>query len=367
MTTLHPMFLAEGAQSARDVAHALARFCAEARKTLHIAIYNVRLEPAIASILGAVLLERARAGVDVRIVHDESEPDDGVLRRGDVKLPSTRTRIVELLAGQSWRVQIRGVRGSALMHDKFVVRDAGGRGAAVWTGSANFTTDAWTGQENNIVIVHSNDVASSYEDAFEDLWRTQRIAGTGADAQGRMSVSGRLVEVLFSPGGRGDAIAQKIAQVVEGARRRVLIASMVVSSRVILEALLHARRRVTVAGIVDGASMRNVIRSLGAAGDDRAGMTKSLMRSLVAKRSTPYDPTHPDAPLNFMHNKVVVADDLVVTGSYNFSKHAGMNAENVLVIDDAGFATLYANYIRALIRREARMTLARAARATWSR
>ncbi len=351
MTTLHPMFLAEGAQSARDVAHALARFCAEARKTLHIAIYNVRLEPAIASIVGAVLLERSRAGVDVRIVHDETEPDVGVLRRGDVKLPSTRTRIVELLAGQSWRVQIRGVRGSALMHDKFVVRDVGARGAAVWTGSANFTTDAWTRQENNIVIVHSDDVASMYEDAFDDLWRSQRIAGTGADAQGRARVSGRLVDVLFSPGGRGDAIAQKIADVVDGARRRVLVASMVVSSRAILDALLHARHRVDVTGIVDGASMRNVLASLTTAGDERAPMARRLMRGFVAKPSRPYDPTRPDAPLNFMHNKVVVADDIVVTGSYNFSRHAGSNAENVLVIQDAALASRYASYIHGLVRR----------------
>ncbi len=350
MSTLHPIFLAEGAQSSHDVARALARFCGEARKTLHIAIYNVRLEPAVAAVVGRVLLDRARAGVDVRIAFDESEADDGELRRGDVKLPSTRERIVQMFEGQSWRVQIRGVRGSALMHDKFVVRDAGGKDAAVWTGSANFTTDAWARQENNIVIVRSADIAGRYADAFADLWRTQRIAGTGVEAQGRVLLGGRVVDVLFSPAGRGNAIQDRIADVIDGARRRVLVASMVVSARPILDALLGARRRVAIHGIVDGSSMRNVLSSLTKADDDRAPMVRQLLRGFVAKHSTAFDLERPDAPLNFMHNKVVVADDVVVTGSYNFSKHAGMNAENVLVVEDAALASQYARYIRNLVR-----------------
>jgi phosphatidylserine/phosphatidylglycerophosphate/cardiolipin synthase-like enzyme len=52
-----------------------------------------------------------------------------------------------------------------------------------------------------------------------------------------------------------------------------------------------------------------------------------------------------------MHNKVVVADDTTLTGSFNFSKNATRNAENILVIDNADLADLYTDYIDGLVNR----------------
>jgi len=42
-----------------------------------------------------------------------------------------------------------------------------------------------------------------------------------------------------------------------------------------------------------------------------------------------------------MHNKVVVADDTVITGCFFISPSATENAENILVIQDAGLADQY--------------------------
>ena len=69
---------------------------------------------------------------------------------------------------------------------------------------------------------------------------------------------------------------------------------------------------------------------------------------MSGKRSTPYSPT---SRHDFMHNKVVVADDAVITGSYNLSHSATENAENLLVIQDAGLADQYAAYIDGLVQR----------------
>ena len=69
---------------------------------------------------------------------------------------------------------------------------------------------------------------------------------------------------------------------------------------------------------------------------------------LAGKRSTPYKP---DSPHDFMHNKVVVADDTVITGSYNLSNSATENAENILLIQDAALAEQYNGYIDRLIER----------------
>ena len=44
-----------------------------------------------------------------------------------------------------------------------------------------------------------------------------------------------------------------------------------------------------------------------------------------------------------MHNKILVVDDTVITGSYNFSRSAQFNAENILFIDSARLAATYSD------------------------
>jgi phosphatidylserine/phosphatidylglycerophosphate/cardiolipin synthase-like enzyme len=51
-----------------------------------------------------------------------------------------------------------------------------------------------------------------------------------------------------------------------------------------------------------------------------------------------------------MHDKVIVCDDTVATGSFNFSKNATMNAENSIVIHDAGVADQYSHHIDELVK-----------------
>ena len=50
-----------------------------------------------------------------------------------------------------------------------------------------------------------------------------------------------------------------------------------------------------------------------------------------------------------MHNTLVVADQIVVTASFNLSNHAMGNAENVLLIRDAAIAKSYAEYIQSIM------------------
>jgi phosphatidylserine/phosphatidylglycerophosphate/cardiolipin synthase-like enzyme len=69
---------------------------------------------------------------------------------------------------------------------------------------------------------------------------------------------------------------------------------------------------------------------------------------LVGKNSTPYTPT---SKHDFMHNKVLVVDDTVITGSYNFSRSAEFNAENILFIESPPIAETYSAYIDHLIQK----------------
>jgi len=78
---------------------------------------------------------------------------------------------------------------------------------------------------------------------------------------------------------------------------------------------------------------------------DQKNWMPSVAFHLAGKHSAPCEPT---GKHNFMHNKVV-CDDAVVTGSFNFSRNATMNAENILVIHNATIANQYNQYIDQLI------------------
>jgi phosphatidylserine/phosphatidylglycerophosphate/cardiolipin synthase-like enzyme len=78
-----------------------------------------------------------------------------------------------------------------------------------------------------------------------------------------------------------------------------------------------------------------------------SALKEIIMRAgMVGKNSAPYTPT---GRHNFMHNKILVIDDTVITGSYNFSRSAQFNAENILFIESALLAERYSAYIDHLV------------------
>ena len=104
-------------------------------------------------------------------------------------------------------------------------------------------------------------------------------------------------------------------------------------------------------GIYDGPQMDQVRRQWQDAhvGADKINTWDKVAGHLVRKNSLPYDRNKPQQPHNFMHNKLVIADDVVVTGSFNLSNHAMGNAENVLLIRDANIAAQYEAYVLQLM------------------
>jgi phosphatidylserine/phosphatidylglycerophosphate/cardiolipin synthase-like enzyme len=242
------------------------------------------------------------------------------------------------------------------MHNKYMIRDVGTPAAAVLMGSANFTTDAWGIQDNNVlVITDCGDLAAAYERDFTDLWQAQQLAGTGAGDKGSVTVSGIDIGYSFAPG-EGKATESAIAAVVSAATTRVRIASMVISSQKILQALadqITAGR--DVAGIYDGPEMADVVRQWkraapGSPSARKLALWQAVSARLIAKPSVPFTG---GGPHNFMHNKVIVADDVVSTGSFNLSANATGNAENVLRLASRDLADQYAAYIDGLVARYA--------------
>jgi phosphatidylserine/phosphatidylglycerophosphate/cardiolipin synthase-like enzyme len=240
-----------------------------------------------------------------------------------------------------------------LMHSKFVVRDR----QTVWTGSTNMTDDAFTLMENNILEIDSQVLASYYAQNFEQLWEKQNFDHTGAVHTELVplmfSNQSANARVMFSPG-CGLEIDSEIARRVRAAQRRVRICSLLINSGTLIGELGNLLRtsRVHVDGIYDRTQMADVYRQWQEVPSNRwkIGALKEIIdrAGLVGKDSTPYTPT---GHHNFMHNKVLVIDDTVITGSYNFSRSAQFNAENILFIESAPLAETYSAYIDHLIQK----------------
>jgi phosphatidylserine/phosphatidylglycerophosphate/cardiolipin synthase-like enzyme len=230
-------------------------------------------------------------------------------------------------------------------------------GASVWTGSTNWTADSWTREENAIVTVDSPELAALYTADFEQLWQTRDVSKTGKVATDPLAVGSTQVRAWFCPG-RGDKLAHRIAKAIGTAKRRVRIASPVISSGPILGTLAQAvtDRRVDVAGVVDQTQIQQVIDQWRLNGN--APWKEPLLRTSVAsfsgKRSTPY---RPDAVHDYMHAKVTVCDDTIFVGSFNLSHSGELNAENVLEIRDSALADRLAAFIDEIRARYPRVEL----------
>ena len=228
------------------------------------------------------------------------------------------------------------------MHDKYVVRDAGRSSAEVWTGSANFTDDAWTLQENNVVRLRSSALADAYRSDFDAMWASGAIAGTGRGLGDSVTIGDASVSWDFAPGD-GAAVDAALVVMVEASTRRIDVATMVLTSRAVLGALVAAMERgVPIAGIYDAGQMDPIAarwkRSTSAESKQGLADWQRVSGSLVPKQSTPFTPT---GPHDFMHHKVIVTDDVVATGSYNISANAQHNAENHVRIASRTMADRY--------------------------
>ena len=246
-------------------------------------------------------------------------------------------------------VQVKPVNGVPdLMHHKYVVRDSGGPAPVVLTGSTNWTNDSWNREENAMFTVASDEVAADYVINFEGLWEKPIVAASGHNPFSWTSlVDGTRVLPYFCPG-RSLKLVHAMSRSIASAQRRVRVCSPVITSGPILGTLAEAcaAGKVDISGVYDATQMDEVINQW----SDQAGTSWKIaaFRSVIkggrfgGKRSTPYakGTVH-----DFMHAKILVADDYVYCGSFNLSHSGESNAENVVQIESAAIADMCAAYI----------------------
>jgi len=349
MTTITPTFWAQGQRPSSEIAAQLATFISGTKKSLDIAIYDFDLKDADQKRVVDAIKAVAARGARVRIAYDHTKQTDtaeGKGGTGNDPAPRGTQAFVQANFPESTRVHTQAIAGSHLMHSKYVVRD----GVDIWMGSANFTEDAWFEQDNNVVeIIDAKNLANHYETDFAQLWATKDIKGTGKNDYGNVQVAGVEVEFAFSPG-EGSAVASLFVDAIQGAKGQdVQVATMVLSSGPILGALVdHLREGGTISGVYDESQMRQVEKDWGAHPDTsktKLDQWNAVKKFLVGKPSKSYSA----GGRNFMHNKVLVTKNTVITGSFNLSRNAESNAENALAFHDVKLAGEYQKYVKALV------------------
>ncbi|MEO8286727.1 MAG: phosphatidylserine/phosphatidylglycerophosphate/cardiolipin synthase family protein [Chloroflexota bacterium] len=346
--TIETVFLCAGCQTDIDIATKIAAYLKQARKSIDISAYSFSLCPDTRDIILAVLRERATAGVQIRIAYDAGTQQSLMTVHND-PCDFTTAQFV-----QSLGFPCKPIEGDrALMHHKYIILDGGTPQAQVWTGSMNFTDDSWQLQENNVIIFQSGELAKYYLQDFDELWVDSHILSSGIMDSGEATLQygGKPAYVLvnFSPS-EGEWIDESIANLIDRTKEQISIASVVITSTRIIKALLGAMERgVPIEGIYDWSQMEGVKYQwqLVPMNTWKIGAFARIVEygKLVGKRSTPYTPT---STHDYMHNKVMVLDNAVLTGSYNFSRHAQKNAENALVIQSEALAQSYRDYVRKI-------------------
>ncbi len=208
---------------------------------------------------------------------------------------------------------------SAYMHHKWVIAD----GERAWIASANFSERSFCVDHNNSIVVDQTEIVDAYEALFTEL------AGGGFGPVPRDPVLAPPYTLYVSPetpttmpaDWQNDILAA-IGAAGAGARISVLMNAWTVEE--FATALIEARDR--------GASVRALVSSLYASD----APAQALLAAGVEIRR------------DEIHDKVVVIDDAVFTGSANWSANARSNDENVLRIDDADVAAAYRAEIAAV-------------------
>jgi phosphatidylserine/phosphatidylglycerophosphate/cardiolipin synthase-like enzyme len=203
------------------------------------------------------------------------------------------------------------------------------------------------------VSASSAELAARFTEDFEELWETGAVERSGFVDTASVAVGDQQVRSWFTPG-HGEDLSHRIGKAIAKARRRVRIASPVLTAAPILAALSQviSEATVDVAGVVDGPQINGVIYQWGVNGNV-AWKLPLLVRVLEApfagKRSNEW---RPDGGLHdFMHAKLAVADDVVFLGSFNLSRSGERNAENVVEVEDGELAERLAGYVDAVRRR----------------
>lgn len=280
---------------------ALANAIESVQNTLDIAAFEMNNQVIYEAILAA-----HERGVTVRIVTDD---EHGLEDEKDDALRDLRSAGVAVVDDSR----------SALMHNKFMIMDS----AAVWTGSWNYTINGTYRNNNNALVMQNADAVAAYQDEFDEMFKDGEFGSRSTD-QGVISFSQGDTDVSIVFASEGDE-SPVLADVVRQASSNILIMTFVFSDDDL---------GIAIAEMIDqGVNVQGVFENRNSTAD-----WSELPRLHCAGGSMRQDGNR----YTLHHKVIIVDDDTVITGSFNYSANAlGSNDENVVIIKNKDIAALY--------------------------
>lgn len=249
-------------------------------------------------------LSRAhRRGVQVQIVTDDAYKDE-----------------LEIQSLKDAGIVVIDDGHPGIMHHKFTIIDR----SEVWTGSMNMTINGAYRNDNHLVRVRSKEVAESYTREFDEMFFEDRFGGLSlVDTPYPMvNLDGVIVEMYFSP---DDGVLSKLVEHMRKAERSIEILAYALTMDTMGETLLALHQ--------EGLKVRGVVE---------ASQSQATGSETPRLRQAGVDIRLDSNPEN-MHHKVIIIDgNIVVLGSYNFTRSAEeKNDENVLILHDPALASQF--------------------------
>ena len=179
-------------------------------------------------------------------------------------------------------------------------------------------------RNNNAVEIESEKLSENYAAEFEEMFSKKKFGGSSPKntKHPALTIDGTSVENYFAP---EDKVQREIISEIKNAQQSIEFMAFSFTSTDITEAMANR--------IGEGVRIRGLFEKR------NAGSTYSRDEFLADAGAKIYYDKNP----NTMHHKVIVIDDeTVITGSYNFSKNAETkNDENVLILHNREIAKKY--------------------------
>jgi hypothetical protein len=268
----------------------------------------------------------------------------GVVVRWIYNGSSSNTGLTLLNSGIKTLASPQGT-GYNIMHDKFVVIDAGSTNTdapVVWTGSPDWSQEMLDSDYNNIIIFQDQPLAKAYTAQFNQMWggtgsspvtANEKFGSHKADLGPHIfTIGGSEVELYFSP---TDSTNDHILDVINSANSQLFFGVYTFTESADATAIVARKNAgVITAGVVDSYSYTFSATPILTAG----------LGNMVKEYVEP-----PNQPWCLYHNKYVIADACdvtsdpqVLTGSHNWTSSADEeNDENTVIIHNADVANIY--------------------------
>lgn len=292
----------------------------EAQSEIDIASFDFNLKSVVDALIAA-----QKRGVKIRLVLD--------LKNGSTTVRASASQKIEaydaIAALDKAKIPyVDGGRSSGLMHNKIVILDR----KTLFIGSWNLSFNDTFKNDNNVLRISDPLLIANYQAKFNEMFLDKRFgrqAKVGA-LQSSMTVQGTAIEMYFAP---VDDVMNKVIAEVQKSRRSVRFMIFTFTYPELTAAMIERfQKGVTVEGVIENR------------GASQGALPELFCAKIPVKR---------EAGGGTMHHKVLIIDNqTVITGSFNFTKSATtQNDENLIIIRNPRVVSLYLKEFQRIMAR----------------